>query len=289
MEARFGPAGNPPSFYALGFKSSLEMPGWLKKLGLTAYEYQCVRGVNIGEQAAVRLGEVARENGVALSLHAPYYITLGTDDPHLKEKTRMHLLKSMLAARWMGARVVVFHPGTGVGKNRKEVLSRAQKLLKEVLVEAREMGLGDVLLAPETAGKPAQLGTLEEVLELCALDARVVPAVDFAHLHAAGGGCLKEIDDFARILDQIEARLGRQAVEGLHIHFSPIEFSLKGEKRHRTLEEGIYGPDFALLARLLVERNLCPTVICESYDRQVEDAVVYRDLYLQIKNARREQ
>lgn len=286
MEARFGPAGNPPSFYARGFKSSLEMPGWLKELGLTAYEYQCVRGVNIGEQAAIRLGEAARENGVVLSLHAPYYITLGTDDPHLKEKTRIHLLKSMLAARWMGARVVVFHPGTGVGKNRKEVLSRAKKLLKEVLAEAREEGLGGILLAPETAGKMAQLGTLEEVLELCTLDEQVVPAVDFAHLHAAGGGCLKDIDDFARILDQIEERLGRRAVEELHIHFSPIEFTSKGEKRHRTLEEGVYGPDFSLLARLLVERNLHPTVICESYDRQVEDAVVYRDLYLRMKDAR---
>ncbi|WP_245574384.1 TIM barrel protein [Desulfovirgula thermocuniculi] len=262
------------------------MPGWLKELGLTAYEYQCVRGVNIGEQAAVRLGEVARRYDIALSIHAPYYITLGTDDPALKEKTKMHLLKSMQAARWMGARVVVFHPGTGVGRDRKEVLSRAKKLLKEVLAEAGEMGLGDVRLAPETAGKPAQLGTLEEILELCALDAQVVPAVDFAHLHAAGGGCLKEVDDFARVLDRVEECLGRRAVEELHVHFSPIEYTAKGEKRHRTLEEGLYGPDFSLLAGLLVERDLSPTVICESYDRQVEDALAYRDLYLKIKSSR---
>lgn len=287
MHVRFGPAGNPPSFYAKGFKSSLEMPGWLRELGLDAYEYQCVRGVNIGEQAAVKLGELARKNGISLSVHAPYYITLGTDDPVLREKTKMHLLKSMQAAYWMGATVVVFHPGSGVGEDRKSVLFRGKKLLQEILAEALERGLEGVRVAPETAGKPAQLGNLEEVLELCTLGPQVVPAVDFAHLHAAGRGCLNKVEDFARVLDLVEERLGRQVVENLHIHFSPIEFTAKGEKRHRTLLDEGYGPDFSLLAQVLVERDLHPTIICESYDRQVEDALRYRELYLKIKNSLR--
>ncbi|MDK2887728.1 MAG: deoxyribonuclease [Thermoanaerobacter sp.] len=283
MGIRFGPAGNPPSFHAQGYKSSLDMPAWLRGQGLNAYEYQCVRGVHIGEATARKLGEQARENGVSLSIHAPYYITLGTDDPVLKEKTKMHLLKSMQAALWMGASPVVFHPGTGGGKERAAAMARAKKLLLEVLALAEEMGLGEIRVAPETAGKPAQLGSLDEVLEFCTLDPRVVPAVDFAHLHAAGRGALKSMEDFAIVLDRIESWLGKEAVRKLHIHFSPIEFTGAGERRHRTLLDGGFGPDFRFLARLIVERKLTPTIICESADRQVEDALIYKRIYEQVK------
>ncbi|MBE3587760.1 MAG: TIM barrel protein [Thermoanaerobacteraceae bacterium] len=283
MRVHFGPAGNPPSFQAQGHKSSLDMPAWLKARGLDAYEYQSVRGVHIKEDTARKLGELARENGVALSMHAPYYITLGTADAAYREKTRMHLLKSIEAAHWMGASPVVFHPGTGGGEDRAATLKRAMDLLKEILDEAAERGYGDVRVAPETAGKPAQLGNLPEVLELCTVSSRVVPAVDFAHLHAAGGGSLTTVEDFARILDLLESRLGRGAVEHLHVHFSPIEFTGKGEKRHRTLLDEGFGPDFTLLARLLVERNVGATIICESYDRQAEDALVYKAIYQQLK------
>lgn len=283
MGIRFGPAGNPPSFQAQGYKSSLDMPAWLRGQGLNAYEYQCVRGVHIGEATARKLGKVARENGVFLSIHAPYYITLGTTDPVFREKTKMHLLKSMQAAQWMGASPVVFHPGTGGGKDRAGAMARARELLLEILAVAEEMGLGDIRVAPETAGKPAQLGNLDEVLEFCTLDPRVVPAVDFAHLHAAGQGALKTVEDFAAVLDRVESLLGKEAVQKLHIHFSPIEFTKAGEKRHRTTLDDGFGPDFSLLARLIVERNLTPTIICESYDRQVEDALVFKGLYEQIK------
>ncbi|MGB9803823.1 TIM barrel protein [Desulfofundulus sp.] len=283
MDVRFGPAGNPPSFHAQGYKSSLDMPAWLRAQGLNAYEYQCVRGVHIKETTARKLGELARANGIFLSIHAPYYITLGTADPVLREKTRMHLLKSMQAAWWMGASPVVFHPGTGGGRDRAGTMARARELLLEVLAAAEEMGLAGICLAPETAGKPAQLGNLEEVLEFCSLDSRVVPAVDFAHIHAAGQGALKTAEDFAAVLDVIESRLGREAVQKLHIHFSPIEFNRAGEKRHRTTLDTGYGPDFSLLAELIVERNLTPTIICESWDRQVEDALVFKALYERMK------
>ncbi len=283
MCIRFGPAGIPPSFYAQGYKSSLSMPVWLRVLGLNAYEYQCVRGVHVGENTARKLGEVARENGVALSIHAPYYITLGTTDHVLREKTKMHLLKSMQVAQWMGASPVVFHPGTGGGKDRAGTMARAKELLREILAGADEKGLGNIRVAPETAGKPAQLGSLEEVLEFCILDPRVVPAVDFAHIHAAGQGALKTVEDFAAVLELVESRLGKSAVQRLHIHFSPIEFTRAGEKRHRTTLEDGFGPDFNLLAQLLVERKLTPTIICESYDRQVEDALTYKALYEQLK------
>ncbi|OAT82933.1 endonuclease IV [Desulfotomaculum copahuensis] len=282
---RFGPAGNPPSFQTAGHKSSLDMPAWLRARGLNAYEYQCVRGVHIGEGTARQLGRLAAENDIRLSIHAPYYITLGTADDVLKEKTTGHLLKSMQAANWMDAAVVVFHPGTGAGEDRRETLQRAKKLLGEILQQAREMGLAQIKVAPETAGKPAQLGNLEEVLELCDCGPQVVPAIDFGHLHAASGGGFTGEEAFMAVLDRVEAHLGREAVRHLHIHFSPIEFTRAGEKRHRTTLEPGFGPDFALLARLLVKRELEPTIICESYDRQAEDALVFKQLYEEMKNA----
>ncbi len=282
-EVRFGPAGNSDSFYAAGFKSSLDMPEWLAGLGLNTYEYQCVRGVHIKEATAVKLGEAAREYNVTLSIHAPYYISLGATDQGIRDKTRKHFLDALRVAKWMGARIVVMHPGGKVGDDRPAALRRAKENLAELLDTARAEGLGDIAVAPETMGKPAQLGNLDEILELCTVGKKVVPAIDFGHLHAAGVGALKDEASFSVVLDRIEAVLGAGAVRSLHIHFSPIEFSRAGERRHRTtLDEG-YGPDFAHLARLIGERKMTPTVICESAGRQAEDALVYRQIYQSMK------
>ncbi|MEW5954662.1 MAG: TIM barrel protein [Bacillota bacterium] len=279
MNAYFGTAGNPGSFYAAGFKSSVDMPAWLREQGLNAYEYQCVKGVYIKEETARKLGEAARANGIKLSIHAPYYISLATEDPDIRAKTRGHVLKSVRAADWMGAKTVVLHPGGGK-LDRSGSLRRAMALLAEMLEEVNQAGLGHIRLAPETMGKANQLGNLEEILELCALGPGIVPAVDFGHLHAAGAGALNSEEDFAAVLDRVESALGLEMLKRLHVHFSPVEFTRAGEKCHRTtLDEG-FGPDFAPLARLIAARGLSPTIICESRGRQAEDAIIYRDLYL---------
>lgn len=283
MAIRFGPAGAPPSFYKEGHKSSLDMPEWLSKLGLNAYEYQCSRGVNIKEETAARLGQLAREHDIAISIHAPYYINLSTTDPKIRAKTRGHVLKSLKVGRAMGAKTVVFHPGAGSGGDRREILVRAKAFLKEILAEVEEEGLSQIFLAPETMGKKNQLGSLEEVLELCELGRQLVPAVDFGHMHAVTGGGFSEKSSFAAVLDRIEERLGREYMQNLHIHFSPVEFTAAGEKKHWTTLETHFGPDFTPLAELLVERNLTPTIICESSGRQAEDAVVYKKIYERIK------
>ncbi|RJQ26653.1 MAG: endonuclease IV [Peptococcaceae bacterium] len=284
MSIRFGPAGAPESFYAEGYKSSLDMPAWLKRNGLDAFEYQCSRGVNIGEETARRLGALARENNILLSIHAPYYINLSTVDPVIRTKTKMHLIKSLRAARWMGATTVVFHPGSASGGDRREMLGNAKRLFQEILNEAEEEGLAGIILAPETMGKKNQLGSLEEVLALCKLST-TIPALDFGHLHAVTGGSIIDKASFAAVLDLVEARLGREMLQRIHIHFSPIEFTKTGgERKHRTLADGQFGPDFKPLAELLVERNLTPTIICESNGKQAEDALVYRSIYEQVKN-----
>ncbi len=280
MDIRFGPAGASASFYAQGHKSSLEMPEWLEKLGLNAFEYQCTRGVNISDDMAGRLGRLAAERCIQLSVHAPYYINLSTKDPVMRHKTRGHLLKSLRAARLMGAKTVVFHPGAGKGENRREIFVSAKAFLKEILDEAREEGLTGILMAPETGGKINQLGTLEEILELCELGREIVPAIDFGHMHAISGGGFTGKLPFAAVLDLVEKSLGGEYLQNLHIHFSPVEFTGAGEKKHWTTLETRFGPDFTPLAELIAERGLTPTIICESAGRQAEDAMIYRDIYL---------
>jgi len=278
LKARFGPAGNSESFYREGHKSSLEMPAWLREKGLNAYEYQCSRGVNIGEETARKLGVLAAENGVYLSIHAPYYINLAAVGPEAREKTKKHLVSSLTAARWMGAGLVVFHPGSAKD-DRPGAMHRAKELLGEIIRQSREEGLDGILLAPETMGKASLLGSLDEVLELCGLDDCVVPAVDFGHLHAVSRGGLDSKEKFARVLDRIEETLGRGRLERLHMHFSPVEYTAAGEKRHRTTRDQGYGPDFGCLAELLAQRGINFTLICESDGLQAEDALVYKELY----------
>jgi len=278
VEARFGTAGNGESFYAAGHKSSLEAPAWLRGLGLSAYEYQCVRGVNISERTARALGERASENGIALSIHAPYYINLAGEDPVQVAKSKVHLLKSMRAAHWMGASRVVFHPGSVRG-DRKGALRRAQAALEAALEEAAREGLDSVNVLPETLGRYSYLGLLDEVLELCRVAPTVIPCIDFGHVHAITGGLMTDREAYAAVLDRVGAALGKDVLRTLHIHFSPVEFTAKGERRHRTLADEGYGPNFGPLAELLVERGLTPTVICESNGTQSEDACTYRDIY----------
>lgn len=279
MNIRFGPAGNSASFYGEGYKSSLDMPGWLQKKGLNAYEYQCSRGVNIGEESARKLGQLASENGISLSIHAPYYINLAAAEPDLREKTRNHMMKSLWAARWMGARVVVFHPGSGKKDSRNDSLKRARLFLEDISKQALDEGFGDIFLAPETMGKKSLLGSLDEVLDLCCVNLNIIPAIDFGHLHSISQGGLVEEEKFSFVFERVESVLGKGAFKRMHIHFSPVEYTAAGEKRHRTTRDTGFGPDFTPLARQLVRHSAEFTVICESDGLQAEDALIYKSIY----------
>ena len=173
--ALFGPSGNPESFYAAGHKSSLAMPEWLANQGLNAYEYSLTRGVNIGEATARALGEAVERFGIAMSVHAPYYISLATTDEATAANTRNHFLKSLTAARWLGADRIAFHMG-GIGKlARPKALELAKQRLTEVLTEADRLGLVGPKLAVETHGKLNQLGTVAEIIEVCKLSSQLIP------------------------------------------------------------------------------------------------------------------
>jgi len=274
---RFGPAGNP-----LDFKGpTIEVPIYIKEEGLDAYEYQGVRGVRIKEDAARELGKNAKENDVYVTLHGPYYINLASDKKETFRKSKERLLESMRTAMWMGARKVIFHPGYYGEKSSDEALKMCIEALKEVVEMAKAEGIKGVLLAPETTGKPSQVGSLNEILTMCEEVELVCPTVDWAHIHAREQGLIKGRKEYEKILSEIEKRLGSDVLRDLHCHFTKVEFTEKGEKTHRLLSEKEFGPPFEPLAEIIVEWDLKPVIISESptLDR---DAINMKKIYERI-------
>lgn len=276
---RFGPAGNSRAFYEAGHTSSLEMPEFLASVSLNAYEYQCGRGVNIKQDFCRKLAQEAGERDIFLSIHAPYFINLSSEDPKVMESSLNHIRKSLAAARDMEASRIVVHPGSvGKGNSRKDALARAEKLLV-LAVEGLVPEYPGIMLCLETMGKVNQLGTLEEIIALCQLADCLIPTIDFGHLHARDMGAIKGKEEFEEILNRIDAGLGPEVVKDLHVHFSPIEYAKGGEIRHRTMAETEYGPHFDALAGIIARDNLTPVIISESADSQVEDALAMQELY----------
>ena len=280
MSAAFGPAGNSDSFSKL-YKSSLDAPGWIASLGLSCYEYQCGKGVHVGAETARKLGQRAKEAGITLSLHAPYFINLANPDPEALKKTIGYITSACLAADQMGAGRVIIHSGALMKRTRREALEIALKSLRAVMTACDDGGFGHIALCPETMGKINQLGDLDEVLQLCALDERLVPCIDFGHLYARSLGADDGQEAFDRMLSRVEEVLGVQRAARFHSHFSHIQFTPNGgEKCHRTFahDDG-YGPQWEPLAREVARRGWSPTFICESAGTQAEDALEMQRIY----------
>ncbi len=277
MSIHFGPAGNSESFAAAGFKASADAPAWLAGLGLNAYEYQCGRGVNVGQETARKIGGAARAHGIVLSLHTPYYINLSSGEDERREKNVGYLLQSCEAAAAMGAQRMVVHCG-GVGKQSRDKALQHSRENVRMLLDALDRGGYSQTICLETMGKQSVVGSAEEVCGLVALDDRLLPCIDFGHLNARTGGRCNSYEAFAAVFDLLENGIGAERTRCLHIHFSKIEYGDKGELRHLTFADTRYGPEFAPLARLLRERQYEPTIICESAGTQAEDALTMKQL-----------
>ncbi len=278
MSAKFGPAGNAESF---PYKSSVDAPRWLGELGLDCYEYQCGKGVRVKEDTAVALGRQAQEHGVALSLHAPYFINLANPDPESQEKTIGYITSSCLVADQMGATRVVIHSGALMKRTREEAMNIALPFLKEIVAVCQDQGFGHITLCPETMGKINQLGDLDEVLRLCQVHESLIPCVDFGHLYARSLGKDEGAEAVERMLSRMESELGTDRASRFHSHFSHIEFTPNGgEKCHRTFDDDDgYGPAWEPLAQAVAERGWSPTFICESAGTQAEDALTMKRIY----------
>lgn len=275
----FGPSGNSDSFYAEGHKHTVEAFEWIAGMGLNAYEYSFGRGVRLKQETANEIGKKAAEAEVVLSVHAPYYINFATEDPDKAKASLRYLEESAQAAAWLGARRIVFHAGSQGMLGKEEAFARAKNGLKAAADALKNEGLWETELCPETMGRLKQIGDLDEIIELCGIDERIVPAIDFGHLHARGKGAINSEEDYACILDRLSDELGGYRAKRFHVHFSRIEYTAAGEKAHRTFADTQFGPDFRPLARLIARRGLEPTLICESKGTMAEDAADMKRQY----------
>ena len=279
--AIFGPGGNSESFYAAGHKATVEAPEFLHRLGLGAYEFEAGNGLKAGEATLRKIGENAAKYGIELSLHTPYFISLSGVEPEKRLKSVDYIKQSLDAATWLGADTIVVHCGSAAKISREEAMALASDTLLKTM---EAVGDTPVHIGLETMGKINQLGTLDEVIALCRLDKHFYPVVDFGHMNARElGGFFPDVDSYRRVFYKVGEALGDEKARYMHCHFSKIEFTGAGEKRHLTFADTVYGPTFEPLAEALAKDNLCPRIICESAGTMAEDALLMQQAYLAAK------
>ena len=272
MGAIFGPAGNSDSYKN---RKNISLFDYLRSFDLGAYEYQCGRGVRISSKTAEEFGASMKD--IKLSVHAPYYISLSS----IEEEKRNNSVTARIA-KCMGATRIVVHSGSCGKIDRQLALKLAKETMSKAILALKEENLDEISICPETMGKVNQLGTLDEVLSLCEISSNMLPCVDFGHLNARTFGKTNSFEEYVKILDSIENRLGYDRLKIFHSHFSKIEYTIPGgEKKHLTFEDTEYGPDFEPLAELIAKRGLSPTFICESSGTQAEDAQKMQEIYRQ--------
>ncbi len=280
MKALFGPGGNSDDFYSLGNISTRSAPSWIKKIGLDAYEYEAGNGLNATDDMLIAVGKSAAENGIKLSYHAPYYISLSGIVEEKRLNSIKYIRESLDAAKLLGAKTIVVHTGSAAKISRDEAMRLAGDTLIKTLNAVDTYG---IKVGLETMGKINQLGTLDEVLELCRIDSSLVPVIDFGHLNARSlGEMFKTADDYLRVFDKIDRCLSSEIAKNVHCHFSKIEWTKSGEKKHLTFSDEIYGPKFEPLIEVIVNNNLTPTIICESCGTQSNDALAMKKYYMEL-------
>ena len=275
---KFGTAGLSDSYAAKGFDPQ-KIAAYTASFGLTAFEYQCGRGVRLAHDKAQALGKAATAQGITLSVHAPYYISMSGLDDEKRLHSVDYLLQSCALVKALGGRRVVFHPGSCGKQSREAALEKALDTMERAVKACDEAGFGDCVLCPETMGKINQLGDLDEVLALCSVDKRITPCIDFGHLYARSLGGVVTTADYEAILDKMAAALGDERARAFHSHFSRIAYTKGGEKCHLTFADTEFGPPHQPLLALLRQRGLTPTIICESAGTQAEDAAVLAACY----------
>ena len=275
----FGPSGNSEGFFAAGLKNSEQSAVWVKNMGLDAFEYSFGRGVLMSEEKALSIGKAFNENNVKISVHAPYYINFSNPDPEMIDKSIGYIIKSAEMVGLMGGNRIIIHPATQGKDARENAFARALDNFKKLTDVIYATGMDNLLYCPETMGKYAQLGTVEEITEICKIDKIYVPTVDFGHVNSREGGSLKSKEDFIKRLQFMIDDLGYDRMKHFHVHFSKIQYGAKGEIRHLNFDDEVYGPEFEPLADALIDLKLEPVIICESAGMQDVDALYMKNYY----------
>lgn len=268
----FGTAGTPKSSKKRNSISGIER---VRELGLGCMELEFVRGVKMGEATAGQVLGISKNEKIALSVHAPYYINLNSAEPEKVDASIERIYKSSNIGSLCGARNIVFHPAYYQKDVPDKVYEKVLLLLKHLTALLVDEGI-DVVLRPETTGKGTQFGSLQENVKLSSEIENVLPCIDFAHLHARSGGAENSYEEFTSTLELVENQLGREGLDDMHMHVSGIEYGEKGERNHLNLDDSDL--QYTELMRALKDFDVKGTLICESPDNE-GDALLLKRTY----------
>jgi deoxyribonuclease-4 len=267
----FGPAGVPRSTRTMSTAAGIER---VAELGLGCMELEFVQGVRMSRETALTVAEIASKKKIALTAHSPYFINLNAREPEKIRASQERIFQTARIAALCGATSIVFHAAFYLGDPPSQVYEQVRKQLQQITSQLRAEG-NQVWIRPEVTGKTSQFGTLEEVIELSAEVESVAPCIDFAHWHARTGK-FNSYDEFTFALKQVEAKLGRQALDNMHIHVSGIAYGKSGEAKHLNLRESDF--NYAELIHALSDYNVKGLVISESPNLE-EDAMLLQQAY----------
>ena len=275
---KFGPAGADASYTSKKGKTK-DLPKYLSDIGLDALEISFGRGIILGDALCSVIKEEAEKNNIEISIHAPYYINFANLNEEMVQKSFGYVINSLKKLRLMGGKRLVFHTGSNGKLSREEAYQIAYKNLERLKDMIYEEGLEDMYVCPETMGKYTQIGNTTEVVNFCKIDKIFKPTLDFGHLNCLKQGALKTKEDFINELKIVIDGLGYERAKNLHIHFSKIEYSSKGEVKHVDYGDEGYGPNIEPLFEALNELKLYPVIICESKNNRIEDSLTYKKIY----------
>lgn len=229
-------------------------------LGITAMEMEWVQNVPKNPERMAEIRSTAEEFGMYLTVHAPYYVNLNTQEKPKLAASKRRILDAMEMGQLAGAHSVCVHPAFYMGMDPDEAFRNVHKATEDILDQAKKKKL-TINLAFETMGKGTQFGTLEEVLKL-SKEFGIYPCVDPAHMHARTNGEWNTAEEWNEMFDLYEKYLGKKSLKNVHMHFSGIAYTAKGERHHLPLKESdARWKDFL---QVIKDRNIEGTIVCES-------------------------
>ncbi len=269
----FGTSGIPHSCKS---RKSVDGVREIARLGLDLMEVEFVRGVKMGEATADKVGQAAAESGVVLTSHAPYYVNLASVEVEKVEASVERILHTASICHRFGGKSVTFHAAYYMGREPAAVMSVVTEQLRALIMRMNKEGV-DLAISPELTGKPSQFGSLEELIKLSRAVEGVGLCIDWSHYVARDNGAFNSYEGFKRAIAKIRRGLGKKALSRLHMHVSGIEWTEKGEAKHRPLRESEF--DWEALLDVLVEEQVSGMIVCESPLLE-EDALLLKREFL---------
>ncbi|MEI6222711.1 MAG: TIM barrel protein [bacterium] len=254
----FATPGLPLSTPTKGTEAGIR---YTAELGLDAMELEFVHSIYLSEEKARGIGEIAKESNILLTIHGPYTLNLNGVDPLLRQSTIDRIVKCARVGHAAGVKSVTFHPAFYGKDDHKEVYNTVRNGLQAMLDQCREEKLSPAI-SPETTGKPSQFGSLEELVQLAKELEGLRFCLDFAHLHARSNGKYNTLDEFRQIFDYIGQELGNEFLKSMHMHYSGLTYSEKGERKHLPFLES--DANYQDLLKTLKEYDVRGILVVES-------------------------